>query len=209
MRCGMINKDNGTLENILNAGKEEFLEKGFLSSSLRNIVKKANVTTGEFYGYFSNKEALFSGLVEEQAKTVMHMFMESQEEFDSIPDENKRENMGSCSGDCISRCVEYIYDNFDIFKLIICCSQGTPYEHFIHNMVEVEVDSTLRYMEVLRRLGKDIPPLSRSLCHIIASGMFNGLFEIVIHDMPREQAFRDVAQFRDFYTAGWLKLMGQ
>ena len=29
----MINKDNGTLENILNAGKEEFLEKGFLSSS--------------------------------------------------------------------------------------------------------------------------------------------------------------------------------
>ena len=31
MRCGMINKDNGTLENILNAGKEEFLEKGFLS----------------------------------------------------------------------------------------------------------------------------------------------------------------------------------
>lgn len=44
----MINKDNGTLENILNAGKEEFLEKGFLSSSLRNIVKKANVTTGAF-----------------------------------------------------------------------------------------------------------------------------------------------------------------
>ena len=77
MRCGMINKDNGTLENILNAGKEEFLEKGFLSSSLRNIVKKANVTTGAFYGYFSNKEALFSGLVEEQAKTVMHMFMEA------------------------------------------------------------------------------------------------------------------------------------
>ena len=72
----MINKDNGTLENILNAGKEEFLEKGFLSSSLRNIVKKANVTTGAFYGYFSNKEALFSGLVEEKAKNVMHMFME-------------------------------------------------------------------------------------------------------------------------------------
>ena len=63
-------------------------------------------------------------------------------------------------------------------------------------------------MEVLRRLGRDIPELSQSLCHIIASGMFNGLFEIVIHDMPREQALRDVDQLRDFYTAGWLKLMG-
>ena len=71
------------------------------------------------------------------------------------------------------------------------------------------MDSTLQYMDVLRRLGKDIPRLNRSLCHIIASGMFNGLFEIVIHDMPREQAFQDVAQFRSFYTAGWLNLMGQ
>ena len=63
-------------------------------------------------------------------------------------------------------------------------------------------------MEVLRRLGRDIPELSQSLCHIIASGMFNGIFEIVVHDMPRDQAMRDVDQLRDFYTAGWLKLMG-
>lgn len=204
----MINKDNGTLENILNAGKEEFLEKGFLSSSLRNIVKKANVTTGAFYGYFSNKEALFSGLVEEQAKTVMHMFMESQEEFDSIPDENKRENMGSCSGDCISRCVEYIYDNFDIFRLIICCSQGTPYEHFIHNMVEVEVESTYRFIEVQRKLGYEVPEIDKKLCHILASGMFGGMFEIVRHSMPKEEAVVYVKQLRDFYTAGWEKIMG-
>ena len=56
--------------------------------------------------------------------------------------------------------------------------------------------------------GRDVPELSRSLCHIIASGMFSGLFEIVVHDMPREQAQRDVEQFRQFYTGGWLKLMG-
>ena len=44
---------------------------------------------------------------------------------------------------------------------------------------------------MLRRLGRDIPELSQSLCHIIASGMFNGIFEIVVHDMPREQALRE------------------
>lgn len=81
-------------------------------------------------------------------------------------------------------------------------------KHFLHSMVEVEVEYTLQYMEVLRRLGRDIPELSQSLCHIIASGMMSGIFEIVIHDMPREQALRDVDQLRDFYTAGWLKLMG-
>ena len=50
--------------------------------------------------------------------------------------------------------------------------------------------------------------LDKSLCHIIASGMMGGIFEIVVHDMPREQALRDVDQLREFYTAGWLKLMG-
>ncbi len=50
---------------------------------------------------------------------------------------------------------------------------------------------------------------TQQLCHIIASGMFNGIFEIVVHDMPREQAMRYVDQLRDFYTAGWLKLIGQ
>ena len=63
--------------------------------------------------------------------------------------------------------------------------------------------------EVLRRMGRDIPQMSRSLCHIIASGMFNAIFEVVIHDMPYEQALRDVEQLQAFYTAGWSKLMGE
>ena len=118
-------------------------------------------------------------------------------------------HMGEASSDYVDWIVDYICEHREPVNLLLCRAEGTSYEHFVHNMVEVEVESTLRYMEVLRRLGKNIPPLNRSLCHIIASGMFNGLFEIVIHDMPREQAHRDVTQFRTFYTAGWLELMGQ
>ena len=49
-----------TLERIQEAAMTEFLDKGFLGASLRQIVKNAGVTTGAFYGYFSSKEALFS-----------------------------------------------------------------------------------------------------------------------------------------------------
>ena len=94
-------------------------------------------------------------------------------------------------------------------KLLLCRAEGTSYEHFVHNMVEVEVEYTLQYLEVLRRLGREVPELDQSLCHIIASGMFNGIFEIVVHDMPYEQALRNVEQLRTFYTAGWSKLMGE
>ena len=104
--------------------------------------------------------------------------------------------------------VGYIGQHREPVKLLLCCAEGTSYEHFVHNMVEVEVEYTLRYMGVLRRMGRDIPQMSRSLCHIIASGMFNGIFETVRHDMPREKALRYMASLRDFYSAGWFKLLG-
>ena len=205
----MEEKSPDTLERIQQAALEEFCEKGFLGASLRQIVKNAGVTTGAFYGYFSSKEALFASLVEPHAAALMGRFMEAQTGFAELPEEEQPAHMGEASGDYVDWMVDYICEHREPVKLLLCRADGTSYEHFIHNMVEVEVESTLRYMEVLRRLGKDIPPLNRSLCHIIASGMFNGLFEIVIHDMPREQAFQDVTQFRTFYTAGWLELMGQ
>ena len=204
----MEERSNVTLEKIQAAALEEFLDKGFQGASLRQIVKNAGVTTGAFYGYFSSKEALFNALVEPHAAALMGRFMAAQTTFAELPEEEQPDHMGRESADCVDWMVDYVCQHRQPVKLLLCKAEGTSYQHFVHNMVEAEVEYTLQYMEVLRRLGRDIPDLSPSLCHIIASGMFNGLFEIVVHDMPREQALRDVAQLRDFYTAGWLKLMG-
>ena len=200
----MVESSSATLEKIQQAALTEFLDKGFLSASLRQIVKNAGVTTGAFYGYFSCKEALFASIVEPHAAALMGRFMEAQTSFAGRPEAEQPEHMGEDSESCL----DWICQNREPVKLLLCRAEGTGYESFVHNMVEVEVEYTLRYMEVLRRLGRRVPTLSRSLCHIIASGMFNGLFEVVIHDMPYEQALRDVKQLRAFYTAGWLELVG-
>ena len=204
----MVESSSATLEKIQQAALTEFLDKGFLSASLRQIVKNAGVTTGAFYGYFSCKEALFASIVEPHAAALMGRFMEAQTSFAGRPETEQPEHMGEDSESCLDWMVDYICQNREPVKLLLCRAEGTGYESFVHNMVEVEVEYTLRYMEVLRRLGRRVPTLSRSLCHIIASGMFNGLFEVVIHDMPYEQALRDVKQLRAFYTAGWLELVG-
>lgn len=196
-----------TLEKIQKAALDEFLEKGFLGASLRQIVKNAGVTTGAFYGYFSSKEALFASIVEPHAKALMSKFMNAQIEFADLPKEEQPSHMGIESSACVSWMVDYICDHREPFKLLISKAEGTSYENFVHNIVETEVEYTLRYMDVLRSLGHDVPKLERSLCHIIASAMFSGIFEVVIHDIPKEQAIRDVGQLRAFYTAGWLALM--
>ena len=186
----MEEKSTATLEKIQQAAMDEFAQKGFLGASLRQIVKQAGVTTGAFYGYFSSKEALFASIVEPHAAALMGRFMEAQTSFAEMPEEEQPEHMGLESSQCVHWMVDYICDHREQVKLLLCKAEGTSYEHFVHNMVEVEVEYTLQYLGVLHRLGHDSPALDEQLCHIIASGMFNGIFEIVVHDMPKEQAMR-------------------
>ena len=203
----MEEKSTVTLEKIQQAAMEEFSEKGFQGASLRQIVKQAGVTTGALYGYFSGKEALFASIVEPHAAALMGRFMQAQTTFAELPEPEQPERMGLESSSCIRWMVEYICDHREPVKLLLTKAEGTSYEHFVHNMVDVEVDATLRYMEVLRHLGHQVLELDRNLCHIVASGMFGGIFEVVIHDMPRDTALRYVDQLREFYTAGWMKWM--
>lgn len=197
-----------TLKNIQKAAKKEFLEKGFKSASLRNIVKEAGVTTGAFYGYYRSKEALFDAIVGEQASVFMDQFLAAQNTFAELPPAEQQDNMGKISGDCMDWMVNYVYENLDAFKLLICCAEGTKYENMIHQMVEIEVAATHNFVAVLRSLGHSVEEIDPQLEHILVSGMFTAFFEMVIHDMTREQAVKYVMDLRTFYTAGWQKLMG-
>lgn len=70
----MTAEETNTLLSILNAGKKEFLAKGFRAASLRSIVKETGVTTDAFYGYYKSKEDLFRALVDEPAQTFLSVY---------------------------------------------------------------------------------------------------------------------------------------
>ena len=197
-----------THENILRAGKREFLENGFRGASLRRIVKEAAVTTGAFYGYYKNKEALFDALVAKPYETLLEKFLQAQDAFAQLPMEEQPGQMGAISGQCMEWMVEYIYDHFDVFYLLVCCAEGTRYEHFIHQLVEVEVKATHQFMDVLKKMGHPIREMDAALEHILVSGLFSAFFEIVAHRMPKEQAVVYVQELRSFYTAGWERMLG-
>ena len=204
----MSESEKTTLESILSAAKTEFLENGFRGASLRNIVKTANVTTGAFYGYYKSKEDLFDVLVGKQADYVMSVFKKAQTDFAMLPPDEQKKHMSEISGECMIDILEYTYKNLDEFKLILSCSEGTKYEHFVHDMVEVEIDATHKFNEVLKGLGIKSKLLNPDLEHMLISGMFAAFFEMVIHDMTIEQARENLKDLRAFYTAGWQKIMG-
>ena len=63
--------------------------------------------------------------------------------------------------------------------------------------------------QVLRKLGRPSPHIDPSLEHILITGMFHTFFELIIHEMPLKDAENYVREMRAFYTAGWMKIMGQ
>ena len=195
-----------TLERIHIAAKREFLEKGFLGASLRNIVKCAGVTTGAFYGYYDSKEKLFDALVSEQYEHVMDMYMSTQNSFKELEAEKQQANMGKIGGDCLEQMIDYMYANEDEFRLILMCSKGTQYENMVHEMSEVEVQATHDFVEVMRENGIEVREIDPKLEHVLVSGMFTAFFELLIHKNDIGEAKTYLEQLREFYTACWMRL---
>lgn len=204
----MAEEKQSTREKIHMAARQEFIEKGFRSASLRNIVKTAGVTTGAFYGYYSSKEELFEALVGEQAEYVLTLFGTTIDEFEKLSGEEQTHQMTDVSENTISHMLDYVYDHYEAFKMIILCAEGTKYADFIHQMVVREVESTLTYIETLKQMGYHVEPISEKLIHMVASGLFSGVFEAIVHDMPKAEAKQYVLQLERFHTAGWEELLG-
>lgn len=200
-------KISETQQNILKFGKREFLEKGFKDASLRRIVAEAGFTKGAFYGYYPDKAALFEALVSDAADGLTEQFKAAQDaHFDLIP-ENKTEKSMELSTEYLLHFVNYIYDHFEEFKLVICCSEGTKYADYIHELVELDVSRTEKYYALLKKKGKLTGTVSHELHHMITSAYFTAVFETVVHDMTREQAIKYVEELATFFNSGWAGLL--
>lgn len=187
----------------------EFLEKGYPSASLRQIVKQAGVTTGAFYGYYDRKEALFAALVDEAYRHVLDAYRDAVFGFETLPPEQQVVQMADAGKACMHELPLYMDARRTVFHLILECAEGTPYAGLIDELVSMEVTATERYCDVLRSMGKTVPDIDPRLEHMLVTGMMNAYCEIIVHDMPLSDALHYIEALGDFYTAGWSKLMGQ
>lgn len=193
---------------LLRAGKREFLEKGFRGASLRSIAASLGVTTGAIYGYYTDKEAMFDALVEAPAQELVDRYREIQQNYAQRPLKEQVESLPEVSDGEASWMLNHIYDNFDAFKLITCASAGTRYEHYLDTLAEIEDNSGRALVDKMLAAGYPVHEIDDGLIHIMSTALFNGMFETVRHDMPREKAAKYMDSLRIFYSAGWFKILG-
>ena len=191
-----------TQEKILEIGKKEFLDKGFKEASLNEIVEKAGFTKGAFYGYYPTKESLFEVINEFNEK-----FKKAKDDHFNLILQNKASRTINLSTDYLKYFVNYVYDHFDVFKLILCCSNGTKYNNYIHDLVVQDIIWTEEFFKILKAKNKIRGNISKELHHMIISAYFTAAFETVVHDMKREEAIKYIEELATFFNAGWKSLI--
>lgn len=202
----MSTKAEDTEKNILNTARKHFLKDGFSGASLRNIVKDAGLTTGAFYKYYPTKEALFDALTDPYIEHIYQIYDRVVEDFEKLSAKEQTSNMSDTSGDGMDQMIDYIYEHYDNFRLFLKCGDSGKFETFIHNMVDREMRSSLEYVKKMKEDGIEIPIVGESLMHMIYTGFFSSIFQIIEHDIDKEIAKRNVHKLREFNTGGWERL---
>ncbi len=177
--------------------------------TVRSIASAIGVTTGSIYKYYKDKEALFDALVEEPAQYLLDGYRKAQirfaeQDFDLQMQMMKDESAKSSNNIML----EYMYDHFNAFKLIACSAKGTKYEDYVDQVAEIEDESSVAFITMMKQYNHEVRNIDRGLMHILSTALVSGMFETIRHDMTREKALHYMKDLQDFYTAGWFELLG-
>lgn len=196
------------MEEILKAAKEELLSLGYIDASMRNIAKKANLTTGSLYYRFLDKAEMLDAVVGNEAEELLATFKQIQNDFAKKEIKNQINEMTTYTENGLHILLNYIYDHYDAFKIIICKSKGSKYEFYLDSLVDVEVENTYRFINELKAKNIKVKEPSEDLIHILCTSFFASIFEVVRHDMKKEEALKYADEIYAFNQAGWSVLLG-
>lgn len=172
-------------DRILAAAVEEFKENGYANASIRNIANNAEISLGNIYRYFSNKEALYFA--------VINPFMESVKQGIERDFIFTDKSMKEVSEVLISFLMQYSDE-----LLIIRKGNSVHYETFIDYITGVISAKIKEMMEgSFPEIDKKIK--NPDFYNAIAEGFLNSLFKILRNEDSTERQERNARELITFY----------
>ena len=203
----MAKDKSETHEKILESARSEFSKNGFENASIREIARRAGVTSAALYRHCTDKEDLFSQLVEPSLKE----FRQWRKNHIATKYAQIEENVSVAElmkNNDIDMIREIIYPRREDFKLILTRSKGTRYENFLHDMVNEDQKEMLKVLDFLKSRGNKVVEVSEKEMHTILSAAYTAMLEPVIHDYTHSETEHCLSVVEEFFMPGWQKLMG-
>lgn len=189
----MYNSD--VKQRLIEIGRKEFFDNGYVKASMRSISAIANVTTGAIYFFFRNKEEFFRAILEETAtewKRKLQEYSESEINGSKSSAENDRE------------LIVFLFNHKEEVRILFEKSEGTIYERYREELCEIMEHA---FMEFYRRFGGNEE--DNGIVKIVVRMRLQGYFELLHGDYTMDQALR-YAELLAFYgDSGFAGMMKQ
>ncbi len=172
-------------DRILASAVDEFKEHGFANASIRNIANNAEISLGNIYRYFANKEALYLA--------VINPFMESVKQSVEQDFVFKDKSMKEMSIVFVRFLMQYSDE-----LLIIRKGNSVHYDKFVSYITEV-ISNKIREM-----MEESFPEIDEKIknpefYNAIAEGFLNSLFKILRNEDSSEVQERNARELITFY----------
>ncbi|MEM6533621.1 MAG: TetR/AcrR family transcriptional regulator [Myxococcota bacterium] len=166
---------------ILAAATEEFLAKGFLGTSMREIARKAGCSLSNLYNYFENKDDLFKAILSSTTSAVDEVLERLE---NGLPGRSSILHSYEFKASTLNAVVAFIDEHRDYLRLLLLRAEGSDMRTYKERLIE-------RYAEICARAaasqsGSADIPVSRFFLRNVCSFYMNTLEEMLKHDLLRE-----------------------
>lgn len=200
----MANKNHELDKPIIEAAKMEFLQNGFQSTSIKNIAKRAGVTTGAIYTRYKGKDELFYSLIEDflqdldkerkaNGKAYMEYCMDKN--LDNFLDSIEKEIAGY---------IDILFKYYDECKLLLCCSKGSSVETMLSEMMKNNISETKAFIK--KNIASDISKIKLDLVELLMNQQFNAYTLVIEKGYGKDETTRYIKMLGEFIGAGWEKI---
>ncbi len=200
----MATKDHSLDEKIIQAATSEFLEYGFQRASLRRIAQRAELSTGELYTRYENKDALFCSIagsilsdIASEFQPVQQSYMDAQQSYsvDAVLEAIREEERAA---------QRILLNHYDECVLLYCKSEGSSLQQKMEHMLTYTVTEIVKHLKAIARHEVNVDGIA-----MILSEQFYCYRSILLRGLSKEKTIECLKLVEGFHEAGWKKIFEQ
>ncbi|MBQ7775896.1 MAG: TetR/AcrR family transcriptional regulator [Lachnospiraceae bacterium] len=204
-----MKRDKETKSKLLQSAKAEFMEKGYMNASLRNICKNAGVTTGALYFFFQDKADLFQAITKETIEGIHQLMHKHYNEelqlfgLAMVTDELLEEHNQDM--EAATEIIHQMYLYRDEVLLLLTKSQGSGLE----NVADIFIEESEKHLLVIAKQMQQVYPdkvLDENFIHWLAHMQIDAFIYMITHIKKEEEALIFMKQMMLHMTSGWYGL---
>ena len=186
---------------ILAVAGQQFGQKGYSKTSMREIAGAVGVGVGTIYNYFTNKDELFREVVRPVLLALEAMLQEHHgirgEDVMLIRSEQYLK-------DCIDEYVSLINEHRDLMRILLFRAQGSSLEHFRESYTDRSTELVKAWFIAMKEKHPNINTVvSDFIIHLHTVWMFTLFEELLMHSVHNEEMESILHDYILFEIQGW------